>query len=57
MQYNIEELSILIIDSLCKRRGFENWWLDLEDEDMDNIYEELRQTIEEFIDGEHYDCN
>jgi hypothetical protein len=57
MQYNIEELSILIVDCLCKRRGFENWWLDLEDEDVDNIYEELRQTIEEFINEEHYNCN
>lgn len=45
-----DELSEMIIDALCERRGFENWWYDLEDEDQEEIYEELEEVIREWQD-------
>mgnify|MGYP006304301501 CR=1 FL=1 len=48
---NVEELSQMIIDSLCSRKGFDNWWFDLEYEDQEEIMDEIRNTYEEWCAG------
>jgi hypothetical protein len=47
---SVEELSETIIDVLCDRKGFYDWWYGVEDEDQENILEKIQDVTNEWID-------
>ena len=54
MRRNNEELSQTIIDTLCERKGFDNWWYDLDDDIQEEILEQIQENIAEWMDEEPY---
>lgn len=45
-----EELSQMIVDTLCLRKGFEDFWFSQEDSTQEEILEELQDVINEWDD-------
>lgn len=46
---SVEELSETIIGTLCERLGFDNWWVDVDDDIKEEILEDIQQTVEEWL--------
>ena len=45
MSREIKKCVLEIVDSLCERKGFDDWWYNLDD----SITEEIENEIEEII--------
>ena len=46
---SVEELSEMIVEELCEKKGFDNWWSSVEDEDQEVILEKLQDVISEWL--------
>jgi hypothetical protein len=42
-----------IIENLCDRGGFDEWWYNIDDDIKREIRVEMRQTIEKWIDSQN----
>jgi hypothetical protein len=58
---NVEELSEMIVGTLCERRGFDDWWFSLDENIQEEIQEKIQLTItdwqKESYDEEYIDEN
>ena len=46
---NVEELSEIIVGTLCDRNGFDNWWYDLEPEIQEEIEQEIQECVADWM--------
>jgi hypothetical protein len=46
----IKKCVLEIIDSLCERRGFQKWWMDLHEDVDQAITKELEEIIQRRLD-------
>jgi hypothetical protein len=51
---DVDDLIEVIIDMLSERKGFDNWFSDLDNDIVDDIYYELGQVVTEWM-NDHND--
>lgn len=51
-----KKIALEIIDSLCDRRGFNDWWNNMDDEINEEIINEIENIIKKRLDNELEFC-
>lgn len=45
MNLEVKKCMLEILDSLCNRNGFDDWWFNLDDETTEEIEKEIEEII------------